>query len=628
MMCTRRFFRIILMVSAIMFLIMATRQVNYAASEKSVGADKTLTKKSAAKILNEQFPGCNVQSVEVADSVVNKIRYRVRFVYKSKEGKAEFDDLGRLRQTQEFAIPAEDLSEPAKMTLKQHFPFAEITSARVWFHFDVLIHQVQLLFQNRRYDLELHNGQLYRIADVQILNANEGSAFPEVHRPFLKVVQAFADTMIEYGIDKYGARRGGLFVAIMDRKALKPYDLQTLPLPPAGISAQERLLPLASNLRDEIELLLLFQNLADFTGDRKYQISIDSAIRFMLTNCTFPYSGLFCWGDQVYYDLLNDRIIGDKEVFETYWPFWDRAFFINRDAMVKMANGLWQVSLRNKEAGTASAPARGHSVNNFKNFDVSTWNISYMMDLWSLTYQKTSNKAFLKYIELLLPELEKRTHSEYKFYWSQPGNDRNLLVHPGCPYLWETSMRVPAPLSARIKKLCTDADSAFVQLPHDIAQKGLVMFVELGDENQNYLFSGIEMWQTGSSIARTAASLSAFGNIIHQRLIQLPEGPIKARLSQMVIQIADLYQNKSVPFDQPIMAFSMADAIFLQLNAYQLTQKSRYLEHARKLGETAVNVFWGYNGLPAASNIDRHYESIAGGPRLARALMQTHMALQ
>lgn len=628
MMCTLRFFRIILMAPAIIFLIFATSHVNYAATDKSSDADKALTKKSASKILNEWFPGCAVQSVVVADSVAGKIKYQARFSFKGKEGKAEFDENGRLRQTQEFVIPNEDLPESAMLTLKQNFPFAEITGVRVWFHFDVLIHYVQLQYQNRSYDLELHNSQLFRIVDLKILNATDALVFPPVQRPFLKVVKAFADTMIDYGIDKYGTKRGGLFVSLLDRNSLKPFDLQSLPLPPVGISTQERLLPLASNLRDEIELLLLFQSLADFTGDHKYQLSIDASIRFMLTNCTFPYSGLFCWGDQVYYDLLNDCIVGDNEVFETFWPFWDRAFFINREAMVKMANGLWQVSLRNKETGANSSQNRGHSSRNIINFDVSSWNISYMMDLWSRTYQKTSNKAFLKYIELLLPELEKRTHSKFKFYKSQPGNERNLLVHPGCPYLWETSNRVPEPLSARIKKLCTDADSVFVLLPHDIAQKGLIAFIELGDDGAKYHFSGTNMWQTGSSIARTATSMAAFGNIIQQRLLQLPKGQIRTRMEQLVVQIADLYQSNTLSFDRPVLAFSMADAILLQLNAYQLTQNSRYLDQARKFGEVAVNVFWGQKGLPAASNIDRHYESLAGGPKLARALMQTHVALQ
>jgi hypothetical protein len=66
-------------------------------------------------------------------------------------------------------------------------------------------------------------------------------------------------------------------------------------------------------------------------------------------------------------------------------------------------------------------------------------------------------------------------------------------------------------------------------------------------------------------------------------------------------------------------------AISLELAAWRHSAKSEYMARARKLGEIAVEKFFGTNPLPRASLKSEHYEAITGGDTLALALLELHL---
>ncbi len=66
-------------------------------------------------------------------------------------------------------------------------------------------------------------------------------------------------------------------------------------------------------------------------------------------------------------------------------------------------------------------------------------------------------------------------------------------------------------------------------------------------------------------------------------------------------------------------------AISLQLAAWRHSADWKYMERARKLGDIAVEKFWGTNALPRASFKTHHYESITGADTLALALAELHL---
>src|SRR5207247_5729709 len=66
-------------------------------------------------------------------------------------------------------------------------------------------------------------------------------------------------------------------------------------------------------------------------------------------------------------------------------------------------------------------------------------------------------------------------------------------------------------------------------------------------------------------------------------------------------------------------------AISLELAAWRHSANRIYMERARRLGDWAVEKFWGTNALPRASLKTEHYEAITGADTLALALLELHL---
>ena len=89
---------------------------------------------------------------------------------------------------------------------------------------------------------------------------------------------------------------------------------------------------------------------------------------------------------------------------------------------------------------------------------------------------------------------------------------------------------------------------------------------------------------------------------------------------------ADAYLN-SLPDDEiDAWPLSFGQAITLELAAFRITARGKYHARAFKLGEMAVEKFFGDSPLPRASLKTDHYESTTGADTLALALAELHLS--
>ena len=84
-------------------------------------------------------------------------------------------------------------------------------------------------------------------------------------RDYLKVVKAYAETLVERGRDTYGAKKTPLFAASLDRKNLAPGNFPGI----AGIRVQDRCFGCANPMHDQ-NLYQVLYALTKITGDKKY----------------------------------------------------------------------------------------------------------------------------------------------------------------------------------------------------------------------------------------------------------------------------------------------------------------------------------------------------------------------
>ena len=99
------------------------------------------------------------------------------------------------------------------------------------------------------------------------------------------------------------------------------------------------------------------------------------------------------------------------------------------------------------------------------------------------------------------------------------------------------------------------------------------------------------------------------------------------RYRDLVLAAADAYLD-SLPGDaDDAWPATFGHAISLQLAAWRHSADWKYMERARKLGDVAMEKFWGTNVLPKASFKTDHYESITGADTLALALTELHLQI-
>ncbi|MGM0494934.1 MAG: hypothetical protein ACQER1_18520, partial [Armatimonadota bacterium] len=91
-------------------------------------------------------------------------------------------------------------------------------------------------------------------------------------------------------------------------------------------------------------LLEAMEYVSEYTGDAKYREAADAYLRFFLENCTDTPTGLWPWGEHVYWNFYEDQYRQDNHSHELEGrgtvDFWERAWEINPEAVLGEANGL------------------------------------------------------------------------------------------------------------------------------------------------------------------------------------------------------------------------------------------------------------------------------------------------
>ena len=137
--------------------------------------------------------------------------------------------------------------------------------------------------------------------------------------PYLAAARTFLETMIEKGIDRHGKRQTPLFCLSLDPETHSP------PKPPARIDWQyarsfeylyrdfgyywKSHLHSSNLIYDQGTIRALYA-LTGATGAPKYARAADACLRFFLENMVSQQTGIFGWGEHIFYNVFLDHIIG------------------------------------------------------------------------------------------------------------------------------------------------------------------------------------------------------------------------------------------------------------------------------------------------------------------------------
>lgn len=453
--------------------------------------------------------------------------------------------------------------------------------------------------------------------------ARPGRAAGPPSSPYLGYVYKYADTMLDKGRDNYGPQKTGLFLSALDRAKMAP--LTTRPAAPAGIRREDR----AGDLWRELvgvnpqldqNFLRVLYVLRGLSGQAKYSDAADNELKFFLENAASPETGLLCWGEHMFWNVITDepspKDPGVVHEFSRPWVLWDRCFELAPEASRKFALALWNHQIADQATGAFDrhatywkhGPGSGRDYPRHGGFYIRTW---------AEAYAHTQDDVFLKAIETLLTRFEKRRDPQTGLLDDTSGN---ATLRPALSLAIDcdgAARKVPEPLASRLRALAAREDEVFCSLPHDVkGEKGFVLAVEKATGKP--VEEQTPMWDAhyGGSTVATVAMMC----------VSRYENTGKVGYQALLTAAADRYLAPGPDEDVDVWPMTFGQAISLELAAWRATARREYLDRARELGLMATQLFFQDNPLPRASLKTGHYESITGADTLALALVEVHLA--
>ncbi|MGI5820276.1 MAG: hypothetical protein ACOX9R_19490 [Armatimonadota bacterium] len=173
------------------------------------------------------------------------------------------------------------------------------------------------------------------------LRGREARAVYDPEIGYLGYVTSFLDTMIEKGTDRYGEVHSPMFVGMLEIDTHEHPGGYIPSIPGQRIGDRPFW---GANLSHDRPLLEAMEYVSEYTGDAKYRDAARAYLQFYLQNCTDTPTGLWPWGEHVYWDFYREQHSTDRLEHESEgvspFSFWETAWEINPRAVLGEASGL------------------------------------------------------------------------------------------------------------------------------------------------------------------------------------------------------------------------------------------------------------------------------------------------
>ncbi len=489
--------------------------------------------------------------------------------------------------------------------------------------------------------------------------------------PFIGVVYGYADAMLEHGRDTYGPQKTGLLLSALDRQTLAP--LKTRPPAPAGVSAESRPGPrgkplVGANPQMDQNLLRLLYFLKGLSGKESYPQAADAELKWLLNGAQSPTTGLLPWGRHMSWNVMTDEVAaggeGSIHEFSRPWMLWERCFELAPQQSKRFALGLWEHHVADRKTGAIRSRADFDRRGSRPATD-SPRHAGFFIRTWAEAFAHTQDKTFLEAIDVVLTRYQRKRRCPSACDWLSMAIDCDGAAR-----------KVPQPLRTRLTAFAAGEDARFCRLPHDLGRKkGFVKSLEPagaapevssrqsedllpsprlrgegpqsenllpsprlrgeGPQSENLLPSprlrgegpgvrglGISSYTSLWDPTRGRQTTAAVGVMCTSRY----QNTGRVGFRELIVAAADAYLD-SLPGEQiDAWPLSFGQAITLELAAFRITAREEYHARAFKLGEIAVEKFFGDGPLPRASLKSDHYESTTGADTLALSLAELHLS--
>jgi len=146
---------------------------------------------------------------------------------------------------------------------------------------------------------------------------------PAKQQGYLALVRSHLDKLVRHSVDAYGPDQTRMWLATIDTGT---GGLPEPPLPSKLRWYRKITSPAGSNLYWDQPTILAAYALSEHAGDARYGAAADAYIPDFLARCVAAESGLFQWGNHVYYDVVRDEVSpfsGGYHECRPHTPAWE-----------------------------------------------------------------------------------------------------------------------------------------------------------------------------------------------------------------------------------------------------------------------------------------------------------------
>ncbi|MDO8682697.1 MAG: hypothetical protein Q7N50_04370 [Armatimonadota bacterium] len=158
----------------------------------------------------------------------------------------------------------------------------------------------------------------------------------------LKTIKTHADTLIHEGTDTYGDIHTPMFCYQLDVKTHKPPHRD---INPSCVSFDASFQSRCVNMDYDNDNFRMLYKLTEITGDKTYSDAADAYMAYFMEHCVSPTTGLFAWGEHIYYNVFTDDFNyrgHDGHELEPVMPAWDLMWEINAAAVQREFEAMWE----------------------------------------------------------------------------------------------------------------------------------------------------------------------------------------------------------------------------------------------------------------------------------------------
>ncbi|MEI2725970.1 MAG: hypothetical protein V9H26_21390 [Verrucomicrobiota bacterium] len=165
----------------------------------------------------------------------------------------------------------------------------------------------------------------------------------------LQRVRQFADTLIADGRDRYGSVSTPMWVSMLDLKTRRipktkdpnwqrSYDAEDYMRNARG-----------SNLHRDLFTVRTFYELSQLTGDQKYAAAADAYLRYFMGHCQSQATGLYAWGEHMFYNVVRDEIEATRHELERQLPAWEEMWRLDPNSVRREIEAIYRIHIWDKE---------------------------------------------------------------------------------------------------------------------------------------------------------------------------------------------------------------------------------------------------------------------------------------